>query len=192
MTDFIIYALKCPKNGDYKYIGKSSNGMFRPKTHLVLSHNQSIRLWVEELREEGLCPLIDVVEECSEDSLSDREKYWINYYNNTVSPLMNVIEYKGINIHNLQKELRAEEKKLVEMLHTVKNDVNNLKELHKFIKYVRKQRGVTQQTLSELSGVGLRTIKQIEIAKGNPTYKTLEKILNVLGYKLIPSLLFLK
>jgi transcriptional regulator with XRE-family HTH domain len=40
---------------------------------------------------------------------------------------------------------------------------------------------VTQETLAELSGVGLRTLKQFESGKGNPTLQTLQKLSDVLG-----------
>ena len=40
---------------------------------------------------------------------------------------------------------------------------------------------VTQEGLAELSGVGLRTIKEFERGKGNPTLSTLQKISDVLG-----------
>lgn len=40
---------------------------------------------------------------------------------------------------------------------------------------------VTQETLAELSGVGLRTLKQFESGKGNPTLLTLQKLADVLG-----------
>lgn len=43
---------------------------------------------------------------------------------------------------------------------------------------------VTQETLAELSGVGLRTLKQFESGKGNPTLQTLEKLADVLGMEL--------
>jgi transcriptional regulator with XRE-family HTH domain len=43
---------------------------------------------------------------------------------------------------------------------------------------------VTQETLSELSGVGLRTLKQFESGKGNPTLLTLAKLADVLGLEL--------
>lgn len=49
------------------------------------------------------------------------------------------------------------------------------------IKERREALRVTQETLAELSGVGLRTLKQLESGKGNPTLQTLEKILEVLG-----------
>ena len=40
---------------------------------------------------------------------------------------------------------------------------------------------VTQEELAELSGVGLRTLKQFESGKGNPTLLTLKKLADVLG-----------
>lgn len=43
---------------------------------------------------------------------------------------------------------------------------------------------VTQEKLAELSGVGLRTLKQFESGKGNPTLLTIQKISEVLGMEL--------
>lgn len=44
---------------------------------------------------------------------------------------------------------------------------------------------VTQETLAEMSGVGLRTLKQIESGSGNPTLTTLQKLVDVLGMEII-------
>lgn len=41
-----------------------------------------------------------------------------------------------------------------------------------------------QETLSLLSGVSLRTIKQFESGRGNPTLETLQKLAHVLGLEL--------
>lgn len=49
------------------------------------------------------------------------------------------------------------------------------------IKQRRKSLQVTQATLAELSGVGLRTLKQFESGKGNPTLLTLQKLGDALG-----------
>jgi len=48
----------------------------------------------------------------------------------------------------------------------------------------RENLNVTQETLSELAGVGLRTLKQLESGKGNPTLSTLQKVADVLGLEL--------
>ncbi|MDO9255545.1 MAG: helix-turn-helix transcriptional regulator [Bacteroidales bacterium] len=55
------------------------------------------------------------------------------------------------------------------------------KELIITIKERRDVMQVTQETLAELSGVGLRTLKQFESGKGNPTLMTLQKLADVLG-----------
>jgi len=52
------------------------------------------------------------------------------------------------------------------------------------IKERRKTLDVTQETLSEISGVGLRTLKQFESGKGNPTLETLQKICDALGLEI--------
>ncbi len=49
------------------------------------------------------------------------------------------------------------------------------------IKERREMLQVTQEILAQLSGVGLRTIKQFESGKGNPTLLTIQKIADVLG-----------
>lgn len=57
----------------------------------------------------------------------------------------------------------------------------HFEELVEIIKARREALQVTQETLAELSGVGLRTLKQLESGKGNPTLLTIQKIADVLG-----------
>jgi len=54
-------------------------------------------------------------------------------------------------------------------------------ELIKTIKERREALQVTQEKLAVLSCVGLRTLKQFESGKGNPTLLTLRKLSDVLG-----------
>lgn len=53
------------------------------------------------------------------------------------------------------------------------------------LKERREMLQVTQETLAELSGVGLRTLKQFERGKGNPTLTTVSKLANALGLELV-------
>jgi transcriptional regulator with XRE-family HTH domain len=57
----------------------------------------------------------------------------------------------------------------------------HFEKLIKMIKERRESLQVTQETLAELSGVGLRTVKQFESGKGNPTLITLQKLGDALG-----------
>ena len=61
-------------------------------------------------------------------------------------------------------------------------------ELIKTIKERREALQVTQETLADLSGVGLRTLKQFESGKGNPTLLTLQKIADVVGMEISMTL----
>jgi transcriptional regulator with XRE-family HTH domain len=54
-----------------------------------------------------------------------------------------------------------------DLINTIKERRDNLK--------------VNQENLAKLSGVGLRTLKQFESGKANPTLQTIQKIADVLG-----------
>jgi len=58
-------------------------------------------------------------------------------------------------------------------------------DLIRSIKERREMLRVTQEELAQLSGVGLRTLKQFESGKGNPTLSTLQKLADVLGMDLV-------
>ena len=60
----------------------------------------------------------------------------------------------------------------------------HLSELILEIKQRRETLNVTQEQLAEISGVGLRTLKQFESGKGNPTLQTLSKLADAMGLKL--------
>lgn len=52
------------------------------------------------------------------------------------------------------------------------------------LKERREMLQVTQETVADLSGVGLRTLKQFESGKGNPTLSTVSKLADALGLEL--------
>ncbi len=59
--------------------------------------------------------------------------------------------------------------------------------LNNIVETLKKRRirlQVTQETLALLTGVSLRTIKQLEVGKGNPTLETIQKLANALGLEL--------
>ena len=53
------------------------------------------------------------------------------------------------------------------------------------IKERRTVLGLTQQDLSDYTGLSLRIIKSVESEQGNPSLNTLEKIAEVLGLELV-------
>jgi transcriptional regulator with XRE-family HTH domain len=44
---------------------------------------------------------------------------------------------------------------------------------------------LTQESLAEMSGVNLRTLKQFESGKGNPTLATLQKLADIVGMEVV-------
>lgn len=54
-------------------------------------------------------------------------------------------------------------------------------DISEIIKKRRSVLRITQQDLAELSGVSLRTIKDIESGKANPSLNMLSKIADILG-----------
>lgn len=60
----------------------------------------------------------------------------------------------------------------------------HFKKLIASLKERREMLKVTQESLADLSGVGLRTLKQFESGKGNPTLQTLQKLAHALGMEL--------
>ena len=53
------------------------------------------------------------------------------------------------------------------------------------IKERRTLLGISQQDLSDYSGVGISTVKDLERGVGNPSLQTLQKILDVVGMEMV-------
>lgn len=52
------------------------------------------------------------------------------------------------------------------------------------VKARRKELGISQVDLAEMSGLSLATIKNIERGEGNPSYETITRIMEVLGMEI--------
>ncbi len=61
-------------------------------------------------------------------------------------------------------------------------------DIGKVIKARRALLGISQQDLSDYSGVGISTVKDLERGVGNPSIDTLKKILDVVGLEIILQL----
>lgn len=54
----------------------------------------------------------------------------------------------------------------------------------KVIRRRRRSLSIDQRALSEIAGIAVHTLSNIEAGKGNPTVATLERVLSVLGMEL--------
>lgn len=83
MRKIYIYAIKDPRDYQIRYIGKTVDIKRRFKNHMQPSYlkgNTYKNNWIKKILNEGLQPIFEVVEECSEDKWEERERFWISYY----------------------------------------------------------------------------------------------------------------
>jgi transcriptional regulator with XRE-family HTH domain len=60
----------------------------------------------------------------------------------------------------------------------------NVKDTGELMKKRRAALGIDQRTLSEISGIAVHTLSNIEAGKGNPTVETLDRVLHAMGMEL--------
>jgi len=92
MKTTFIYRLIDPETLQVRYIGKSDNPRERWLVHKStcggnLTHCQR---WILLLKNKGLVPVLDVIEEISDEIWTERETFWINEYKRLGAPLTNL------------------------------------------------------------------------------------------------------
>jgi hypothetical protein len=84
MNKYIIYGLKDPFTNEIRYIGKSVNGLDRPKEHFKpcnLKGNTHKINWIKSVLNRNKRPEIVIIEEYNNsEDLFAAEAFWINYY----------------------------------------------------------------------------------------------------------------
>jgi DNA-binding XRE family transcriptional regulator len=204
MNKYLIYGLKDPRTDEYRYVGKTSNGLSRAKSHLNHSHNPLVNDWVNELMANDYKPDVVILENVvNQFELVDKEKYWVGKLLKEGYDLYNILIRKSYDTNvdeynkKLQKQIKEKsdileeknkllENKLANVLMLLNGSNNN--EIVSLIKKRRKILNITQEELSNISSIGLRTIKNIESGKNNHTLSTFKKILDCLGFELFISL----
>lgn len=187
----IIYGLKDPRTDEYKYVGKSVQGIRRAKSHLSNSHNPLVNEWIKDLKMNNYLPDIIILENVSDwTELIDKEKYWIGKLLNEDYDLFNIDATNSYNdnmdMYNkkLKNQIKKREKFLQDKLQNIIAKGDNVSNFCELIKKRRKILNITQEELAEISNVGLRTIKNIENGNVNPTINTLNSILDCLGFEM--------
>lgn len=81
-----IYTLSHPITNEVRYVGKTVNIKRRYKQHLYDKRQKHKYAWIQQLKNEGLKPVITIIEECTNE-WQDREKHWITQYDNLINHL---------------------------------------------------------------------------------------------------------
>lgn len=169
MKKNLIYGLYCPFTNEPHYVGKTTNSMVRPLSHLNNSHSDKINEWVTQLKFLGHKPKIEIIEECKLDVLDKREKYWIETLIKEGYYLLNKTN------NNSNKILSKKDYQF--------ND-DDIILIGEKIKKKRKESGFTQKDVSILSGINRTTYINIENGDKKTSLDNLKKVLTVLGFKI--------
>ena len=114
---FYIYVLKEPNTLEIKYVGVTCTSLSsRLSQHIYDSKKGGTykRNWIKSLINNNLKPIIEKIEECNYSNWEEREKHWINFYDN----LTNTREGgKGVILNrtkeSIKKSSEAKMKKVV-------------------------------------------------------------------------------
>ncbi len=96
MSDFIIYGLVDPRSGLLRYVGRSSNGLARPRRF----HSARCFSWERSLKSLGLKKQVEVLEELEDGPdvnkrLNDVERWWIASVKAVGGELLNMTDGGG-------------------------------------------------------------------------------------------------
>ena len=98
--EFYIYTLSHPETNEVRYVGKTINLKRRYKQHLYDKRTSHKASWVKSLKNNGLKPIMTVIETCDETNWVDREKFWISQFDN----LTNLLDGGGAHYTRTTKE----------------------------------------------------------------------------------------
>lgn len=105
MQTTFIYGLICPKTNQIKYIGKADDVKRRLRQHVYQSKysDNNKNIWIRNLIVENFKPEIEVLDEVSIEDWGYWEDFWINYYKNIGSLLLNEMDGgHGYGKHSLE------------------------------------------------------------------------------------------
>lgn len=80
MRPVFIYDLSDPRTGHLRYVGKSVDPSKRLAEHLRSARkgvHQYVYKWIGGLLKDGLCPVMTILEEVSEQEANEAERSWI-------------------------------------------------------------------------------------------------------------------
>lgn len=94
MKSVYIYALKDPRDGKVRYIGKANNPEFRLREHIRKAHNRRCysQHWIMGLRAEGLSLALEVLDEVPADKWEFFEAAYVRVYRESGAKLTNETE----------------------------------------------------------------------------------------------------
>lgn len=91
MNAVFIYSLNCPITGAVRYVGKSKNPFTRLIQHISESKKETNHraCWIRYLAEQGLRPLLEIVDEATSEHWQQLEVAYIEFFREQGCNLVN-------------------------------------------------------------------------------------------------------
>lgn len=87
-----IYTISDPISGLVKYVGKTKCPKERFRKHLSERNNTYKSKWITGLRNAGLEPVFEIIDECEESEWQIKERFYIRFYKSIGAILTNIME----------------------------------------------------------------------------------------------------
>src|ERR1700676_2228644 len=85
-----IYALHDPRDWSIRYVGKANDPTHRLKIHIANRGVVRMRKFIQELRADGLIPVLSILQTCPRSAWQPWEKFWIATIRQSGAHLLNV------------------------------------------------------------------------------------------------------
>jgi hypothetical protein len=85
-----IYVLKDPDTLNVRYVGETRDTIARLRTHVYYYQGTRKCDWVRMLIDADKIPILEIIEETVSELKKERERYWIEYFNNRNCNLLNM------------------------------------------------------------------------------------------------------
>lgn len=97
-AQYSIYTLVDPRDGAVRYVGLSQDAEQRYRNHCHATDIvSSAYIWLKELKEQGLKPLLFIIEEGLNGNIAwERETYWMVFFLKEEEPLVNRVASKRL------------------------------------------------------------------------------------------------
>lgn len=189
-----IYSLNDPDSLLIRYIGKTVNLKRRLSSHINEAKRAKGRRyvlnWIKFLLDVNKKPIINVIEECTQDNWEEREKYWVDYYRKSISNLCNNAdgELGGSGTKNYtQEELEVRRKRMsetfskfpTELSISIWNDIQILSKKEIFKKYPQVTRNIYFQVINGYCWNNITKLPKKVSIKGNKIARLLNSSLKL-------------
>lgn len=84
-----IYTISCPVSGLVRYVGKTNNTKERFRKHLSENNQTKKSRWIKGLKNKGLKPVFEIIDECTECDWQEKERQYIKVFKSVGANLLN-------------------------------------------------------------------------------------------------------